>query len=85
MNPELVRRDFDELARLSDPHDEDTGRYDPFLLSLVPANAQTILDLGCGMGRLTGKLASGSRNVTGIDLSPEMIARANQKAREVSP
>jgi 2-polyprenyl-3-methyl-5-hydroxy-6-metoxy-1,4-benzoquinol methylase len=81
MNAERVRSDFDEIARLSDPHDEDTGRYDSFLLSLVPQTATTILDIGCGMGRLTAKLATSRREVLGIDLSPEMIARASEKLR----
>lgn len=80
MNTDRVRSDFDEIARLSDPHDEDTGRYDSFLLSLVPESAKSVLDIGCGMGRLTAKLATKSREVVGIDLSTEMIARANEKA-----
>jgi len=79
MNTERVRSDFDEIARLSDPHDEDTGRYDSFLLSLVPQSATTILDVGCGMGRLTAKLVTDDREVVGIDLSTEMIARARAK------
>ena len=82
MNTEKVRSDFDEIARLSDPHDEDTGRYDRFLLSLVPRNANRVLDVGCGTGRLTAKLATPNREVVGIDLSTEMIARAHQKAYE---
>ena len=79
MNTERVRGDFDEIARLSDPHDEDTGRYDSFLLSLVPQGATTVLDVGCGMGRLTAKLVTDNREVVGIDLSTEMIARARAK------
>lgn len=82
VNLERVRSDFDEIARLSDPHDEDTGRYDSFLLSLVPLDATTILDVGCGMGRLTAKLTTQNRKVVGIDLSAEMIARAGENARD---
>jgi 2-polyprenyl-3-methyl-5-hydroxy-6-metoxy-1,4-benzoquinol methylase len=77
-----MRSDFDEIARLSDPHDEDTGRYDAFLLALIPDNAKTVLDVGCGMGRLTAKLATNQRKVVGIDLSPEMIARAREKVHD---
>src|SRR5438874_3879712 len=79
MNTARVRDNFDEIARLSDPHDEDTGRYDSFLLSLVPQSATTILDVGCGTGRLTAKLVTEDREVVGIDLSTEMIARARAK------
>lgn len=78
MNLESIRKDFDEIAALSDRHDEDTGRYDSFLLSLVPEGARTALDVGCGMGRLTAKLATDQRKVVGIDLSPEMIARTQK-------
>lgn len=81
MNPESVRSDFAEIARLSDPHDEDTGRYDAFLLSLIPNTAKTILDVGCGTGRLTAQLATQNCEIVGIDLSPEMIARAREKIR----
>jgi 2-polyprenyl-3-methyl-5-hydroxy-6-metoxy-1,4-benzoquinol methylase len=79
MNTDTVRSDFDEIARLSDPHDEDTGRYDSFLLSLIPPSATTVLDVGCGMGRLTAQLATGQREIVGIDFSPEMIVRARAK------
>src|SRR5207237_8920330 len=79
MNTGRVRSDCDEIARLSDPHDEDTGRYDSFLLSLVQQSATTVLDVGCGMGRLTAKLVTADREVVGIDLSTEMIVRACAK------
>ncbi|HXT63918.1 MAG TPA: class I SAM-dependent methyltransferase [Pyrinomonadaceae bacterium] len=82
MDAAKVRSDFDEIARLSDPHDEDTGRYDAFLLTLIPENAKTVLDVGCGAGRLTAQIATRNREVVGIDLSTEMITRARQKARD---
>ena len=81
MNTERVRNDFDEIARLSDCHGGGTDRYDSFLLSLVPIDAASILDVGCGLGRLTAKLATHNREVTGVDLSPEMIARAGKQGR----
>jgi SAM-dependent methyltransferase len=81
MNTERVRNDFDEIARLSDCHGGGADRYDSFLLSLVPACAASVLDVGCGLGRLTVKLAIANREVTGVDLSPEMIARARKEGR----
>ena len=81
MNTEKVRKDFDEIARLSDCHGVGADRYDSFLLSLVPVDAVSVLDVGCGLGRLTAKLAIHNREVTGVDLSPEMIARAQKEGR----
>ena len=41
-----------------------------------------VLDLGCGTGNLTSRLARPGVRVTGVDLSPEMLAVARRK---VSP
>lgn len=38
------------------------------------------LDLGCGTGKLTLRLAARGLHVTGLDLSPEMLDVARQKA-----
>jgi 2-polyprenyl-3-methyl-5-hydroxy-6-metoxy-1,4-benzoquinol methylase len=81
MNTERIRNDFDEIARLSDYHGVGADRYDSFLLSQVPNDAMSVLDIGCGLGRLTLKLAISDREVTGVDLSPEMIARARKEGR----
>lgn len=43
---------------------------------LAPQSGEHILDLGCGTGQLADKIASSGTNVTGIDASAEMIARA---------
>jgi malonyl-CoA O-methyltransferase len=48
---------------------------------MVPVDAVSVLDVGCGLGRLTAKLAIHNREVTGVDLSPEMIARAQKEGR----
>jgi SAM-dependent methyltransferase len=38
-----------------------------------------VLDLGCGAGRLTGYLGALSPQVTGIDISPHMLAAARER------
>ncbi len=43
---------------------------------LAPKNGERILDLGCGTGQLTNELKKSGAEVTGIDNSPEMIAKA---------
>lgn len=77
----LLRKDFDEIARLAGQYGYEPDRYGAFLLSLIPPEAALVLDIGCGLGRLTCRLANGTREVVGVDLSPEMIARARQKTR----
>jgi 2-polyprenyl-3-methyl-5-hydroxy-6-metoxy-1,4-benzoquinol methylase len=78
-NPARIRDDFDEIARMSGPDGGGDDRYDTFLASLVPRDAKTVLDVGCGLGRLAARLAVPHRSVTGIDLSPEMVARARNR------
>jgi 2-polyprenyl-3-methyl-5-hydroxy-6-metoxy-1,4-benzoquinol methylase len=87
MNTERIRNDFDELARLSDVHGGGEDRYDSFLLSVIPNDATSLLEVGCGLGRLTARLALANRQITAVDLSPEMIARArreNHSTRQVT-
>jgi trans-aconitate methyltransferase len=43
---------------------------------LAPQPGETILDLGCGDGALTEKLAATGAIVTGVDSSPAMVAAA---------
>lgn len=45
---------------------------------LAPQPGEKILDLGCGPGQLTQKIAERGAVVTGLDASPEMIAQARQ-------
>jgi len=45
---------------------------------LAPKPGERILDLGCGTGHLTAKLAESGANVTGLDASVSMIAQARQ-------
>lgn len=47
----------------------------------LPGN--TILDLACGTGSLTRELADRGYEMIGVDLSPEMLAEAAEKNRDV--
>ncbi|MBX9976886.1 MAG: class I SAM-dependent methyltransferase [Alphaproteobacteria bacterium] len=49
------------------------------LLDVFRTHPCDILDLGCGTGRLTFKLAENGHHLTGLDGSVEMLARAQEK------
>lgn len=68
---------FDAMeALVSDMHDEmvDAVRPEPGL---------RWLDVGCGTGAVAKRAAEAGATVTGIDLAPEMIARAKTRADEL--
>ena len=49
------------------------------LLRAVPANAQSILDVGCGEGTLTRELARRAPTVVGIDTDQRSIDEAERQ------
>jgi len=48
--------------------------------SLLPASPAAVLDMGCGTGSLSVVMAELGYAVTGVDLSPAMVAQARAKA-----
>ena len=70
---------MDWNAELYENKHDFVAEYGKDLLSNVPENpGLSILDLGCGTGTLTHALLGKSPFVTGMDASPEMIAKARQ-------
>lgn len=73
---------------LSFDNQPDHGLHDPTVLAVwtrllrtsLKPNKAAILDIGCGTGSLSVVLANLGHEVTGIDLSPEMIMLAESKA-----
>ena len=49
---------------------------------LEPGEGEKILDLGCGDGRLTERLAAGGASMVGVDLSAEMVSAARARGVE---
>ena len=76
---EQVRDDFDRIASAGPGPEGETGAaaLDALLDGLPPVD--TALDLGCGEGALLTRLAARGRRVTGVDLSPRMIAIARER------
>lgn len=70
---------YDQLARYYDlSHDRLTEDV-PFLLQWATETGGPVLEIGCGSGRLLAPLARAGHDVTGVDVSPEMLARAEAR------
>ncbi len=82
-----ARHYWDDEAATFD-HEPDHGLRDPvvhrawtnLLVNWLPPVRAEILDIGCGTGSLSVLLAGLGHAVTGIDLSPTMVAHAELKA-----
>lgn len=62
---------WNEGARLAD-----------WVMRFAPKNASTVMEYGCGIGRIIGR--TGAPNPIGIDVSPQMLAFAREKFPKVA-
>ena len=65
-------------------HDMECGCYDAdlaFWEELCGAGPADVLDLGCGTGRVTIRLARRGHRVTGIDLDPSFLEEVERRAQ----
>ena len=67
---------YDAIARFYDLSHQTLVEDIPFLLQQAVEAGGPALELGCGSGRLLVPLARAGMAVTGVDNSPEMLARA---------
>lgn len=74
---------YDDWADLYDKVyaylDYDIGFY----VQQAEASGGPVLEMGCGTGRIAIALADAGFNVTGVDISPLMIAQAEAKAKSL--
>lgn len=79
-NAELAS-DFSAIARVlaRGPRRRALTAPERALLAHVPTAVRTALDVGCGDGAIAHSLATRGLHVTGVDLSPEMIALAKER------
>ncbi len=70
---------YAQLARYYDLENAAFTEDLDFWLELAEAHGGPILELGCGTGRVLLHLARRGHAVTGVDNSPEMLARLRQK------
>jgi ubiquinone/menaquinone biosynthesis C-methylase UbiE len=79
-----VRDDFDHVARLAErvqaAGDGPAEPHERYLLRHVPRPCDAVLELGCGTGAFSRRLASVARAVVALDLSAEMIRVARSRS-----
>lgn len=67
------------LYRYDDPADHERREIDPF----IPEEAERIVDVGCGHGRLGERLRRPGRYVVGVEPDAEMARRASRRLDRV--
>lgn len=75
-----MREAMDRIARFFDAEYADYDEDLPALEAYANRAGGPILELGCGTGRALIPLARAGFQVTGVDLSPEMLRQARAKA-----
>lgn len=80
---------FQELAAkydhwFSTPHGQYVYKYEREIVWDLarPAPGMHVLDVGCGTGLYTADLAAVGALVTGVDISPEMLAIARERTKQ---
>jgi SAM-dependent methyltransferase len=82
----IMLTDYNNLEEYADPaiYDLENSRFEPdgsFYMALAERFGGAVLEIGCGTGRITIPLAQHGIDITGLDISPQMLARAKHKAK----
>jgi ubiquinone/menaquinone biosynthesis C-methylase UbiE len=79
-----VRDDFDHIARIAErvqaSEDGPPEPHERYLLHHLPRPCDAVLELGCGTGELSRRLASLARTIVALDVSTEMIRVARSRS-----
>ena len=79
-----IQRDFDRIALVSPDGSLQNNHYHNFLLRQLRPPCDQVLEIGCGKGEFSRRLAEKSLRVLALDLSPEMIRIARAQSEEFS-
>jgi ubiquinone/menaquinone biosynthesis C-methylase UbiE len=79
---ESIRADFDRIALLEGGCWDHNAHYHEYLMRHLPRKCGRVLEIGCGAGSFSRRLARRAERVTAIDLSPQMIRLARERAKE---
>jgi ubiquinone/menaquinone biosynthesis C-methylase UbiE len=80
----IIQADFDRIALLTADEWNHNSHYQEFLLGHVPARCHKALEIGCGTGTFSRRLAGRAERVLALDLSPQMIRMARERSQEFS-
>jgi ubiquinone/menaquinone biosynthesis C-methylase UbiE len=79
-----IQADFDRIALLSNDEWTHNSHYHAFLLKHVPLHCTEALEIGCGTGGFARLLAQRAERVVALDLAPQMIRIARDRARQLA-
>jgi SAM-dependent methyltransferase len=79
-----IQKDFDRIALVSPDGSLQNSLYHDFLLRQLPSDCQAALEIGCGKGEFSRRLAEMSDRVLALDLSPEMIRIARAQSAHLA-
>ena len=74
-----MRADFDRIALLPESWDHNRELH-AYLLAQLPARCEAALEIGCGTGAFSRRLAARAERVLALDLSPNMIRVARERS-----
>jgi len=71
-------------SKLYDTNHDFVSKYGESLIPLLnPQSHENILDLGCGTGTLTSRIAAKCNKIVGIDASSEMVIKAQKNFPDI--